>query len=165
VAAYCAETDLLLGDVPTSDSALPNKYVIDAADEIDSRIGHIYETPVDTSGTSTTARHARLLLKRINVWLATGRLLMAIDVSGEETGVHAYANKLVNDASAALDMIAQGELVLDGATRVAGFADSGAARPVYGNVDPESAVEAFYNRIANPDYYYVPPGAWNPWYR
>lgn len=151
VDAYCQPDDLLLGNIPAPDSASPEKYCVDGADEIDSRIGHIYQTRIDIADTSSIKRPARLLLKRINVWLATGRLLMATDAPGEENQIHAYALKLVNDASAALDMIANGSVILDGAVRLPGFSDSRQG-PVYANADPESNVEAFYNRIANPTY-------------
>lgn len=167
VDAYCQPEDLLLGDVPTSSESASGKYCVDAADEIDSRIGHIYQTrvvivdPAPPGTPSPVSRPARLLLKRINVWLATGRLLMAQDASGEESSVHAYALKLVTDASAAIDMIAYGQIVLDGAPKVSGYSEVSSG-PIYANLDSESSVEAFYNRIANP--YYVFPAEVEPWY-
>jgi hypothetical protein len=164
VSSYSTTTDLLIGDVPTASTADPAKYVQDAADEIDSRIGHIYATPVDISGTSATTRPAQLLLKRLNNWLATGRLLMSADISGEENQTHAYATRLVDDASKALDMIASGQLVLDGAVKADGFSTQSQG-PTYGNVDAESAVEAFYDRVANPNYLYWPTETWPTWYR
>jgi hypothetical protein len=152
--AYSATTDLLNGNIPLPSYVNTQKYVDDAADEIDSKIGFIYQTPIDVTTNSLVPRPARLLLKRINNFLATGRILMAVDAGGEEVQVHAYAASLIRDANAALDMIVSGDVIIEGAVRL----DTGDAAQVtaiiVNNLDPESNVEAFYDRIANPSYVY-----------
>lgn len=150
---YSAVGDLLTGNIPLPGYISAQKFVDDAGDEIDSKIGFIYKTPVDVSDTEAnkTSRPARLLLKRISNFLASGRLLMAVDAGGENDQVHAYALKLVSDATAALDMIVSGKVVLDGAEQE----DTDAIQPttpLINNLDAESNVEAFYDRIANPNF-------------
>lgn len=154
---YSVVGDLLTGNIPTGGTVDPAKFVADAADEIDSHIGHIYQTPVDVSETSATSRPARLLLKRISNWLASGRLMMAAAAGSQKTEVHAYANKLVNDATDALNAIANGDVPLAGAVRLADNPESESfTGPQIFNQDDESLVEAFYNRIANPSYAFLP---------
>lgn len=152
--AYSAITDLLTGNIPTPASLDPQKFVDDAADEIDSKIGFLYQTPIDVSGTSLVPRPARLLLKRINNFLASGRLLMAAAAAQEDSQLHAYAWSLVQEATAAVNQIADGTIPLEGATKL-DTGDSGAVTAVIiNNLDSESNVEAYYNRIANPAYSY-----------
>lgn len=141
--AYCEVTDLLIGDIPTSVALDPAKYVADAADEIDSKIGFVYETPV-----VSTQRPVTLLLKRINSHLASGRLILAATIPAEMAELNSYGSNLVNDAMLALDAIAKRMLILVGAP----FADGTIASlttanhpttPLIANVDAQSDVEAF----------------------
>lgn len=153
---YSDVTDLLAGNIPTPAALAPARFVSDAADEIDSEIGHIYETPIDVSDASPVVRPARLLLKRINNFLASGRLMMAAAAGSQKLEVHAYANKLVEDAKASLASIANGDVPLTGAVRVGGAPDSESfTGPQIYNKDAESNVDAFYDRIANPGYTYL----------
>lgn len=159
--AYSSVNDLLTGNVPTPVALDPQKYVDDAANEIDSKIGFVYETPVDISPTSPVARPAILLLMRLNNFLASGRLLMAASAGQEDSQIHAYGWSLVKDATLALDAIARGEVTLDGAEKLP-IEGQKVTTPLIYNKDEESNVEAFYDRIANPNYYYpglmAPPG-------
>lgn len=163
--AYCAVSDLLLGKIPTPAALDPAKYVQDAADEIDSKIGHLYETPIDLTellvpppvplvdGGLKVSRPTRLLLKRINAHLASGRLLLAVAAPEEQRQLHAYAWSLVKEATAALDLIAAGDISLDGVDPI-NTTEGPVAKPLISNLDAESNVESFYDRIANPAYVY-----------
>lgn len=144
---YADVTDLLTGNIPTPAYLDPSKFVSDAADEIDSQIGFIYETPIDTSDQSPVVRPAKLLLKRINVFLATGRLLMAAASSGEDKNLHAYAAKMVNDATAAIKAIVDGDVLLEGAIELQPSTDLEPKGPRWSNPDTESAVDAFYDGL------------------
>lgn len=155
--AYCQTTDLLLGNIPTPGYMAPDRYVTDAADEIDSKIGFIYITRVDVSNTSVVVKPARLLLKRLNVFLASGRLLMAAAAAQEDNQTHAYARSLVKEAEDALNLIATGQLVLPGAPKVVTDGETVLTGPMQANKDPESNVDAFYDRIVNPKYVYPYP--------
>ena len=50
--AYSAVTDLLVGDITLGSTVNAEKYVQDAADEMDSKLGFIYETPIDLNAAS-----------------------------------------------------------------------------------------------------------------
>jgi hypothetical protein len=153
--AYCTTADVSTGNIPLPTYIDKQKFVDDAADEIDSKIGFVYQTPLDItdSPSNLLVRPARLLLKRLNANLATGRLILALDAAGEDDKLHAYGWSLVREVTAALNNIADGDIALDGAPLVDPTANSAKAAMIF-NVDPESNVEAFYDRIANPSYFY-----------
>lgn len=155
--AYSEITDLLTGNVPTPAYLSPQKYVDDAADEIDSKIGFVYETPIDVTDSSSNpvSRPVRLLLKRINNFLASGRLLLAVDAGAETDRVHAYGLYLVKEAEESLCAISDGKVNLEGAELLP-TDQARVTAPLIQNVDSESNVEAFYDRIANPNYLYFP---------
>lgn len=159
--AYSATSDLLVGSIPTPSYLDTAKYVEDASDEIDSKIGHIYVTPVNVSDPGPLSRPARLLLKRINNFLASGRLILAVASPEENQNLHAYGWSLVTEATAALNSIISGDIQLDGAQL--GTVDTlPVSTPLIDNLDAESNVEAFYDRICNPNYAYPPyTGRWS----
>ena len=150
---YSVEGDLLLGNIPLPTYASPAKYIQDAQNEIDSVIGFIYETPLDLSDTSELVKPARLMIKRISNWLATGRIVLAISAGSEQHDLNAYGTSLVKQASLLLEQIGCGDVVLEGAIPVDGKEIPFSGPQIF-NVDPESNVEAFYDRIANPNYGY-----------
>lgn len=152
--AYSTTSDLLTGNIPVPAAFSPQKFVDDAADEIDSKIGFLYVTPVDVTQTSTVTRPARLLLKRINNFLATGRLLLAAAAGQEDTQLHAYGLSLIQEANTALNQIASGQIPIEGGTLVDTGDEAAFTGIIIDNLDPESSVEAFYDRIANPNYSY-----------
>jgi hypothetical protein len=151
--AYCSINDVSIGNIPLPTYIDKQNFVDDASDEIDSKIGFLYTTPIDIadSGTNPVVRPARLLLKRIATSLATGRLILALDAAGEDQKLHSYGWSLVREATAALNKIADGEIPLEGATLVDPAANTAKTVLLY-NEDAESSVEAFYNRISNPAY-------------
>lgn len=155
---YSEKDDLLVGDMPLPAGFRPQKYVDDAADEIDSIIGFQYVTPVDVSETSLVVRPVRLLIKRIANLLATGRLIMATTVGRERQELHQYGYTLVREATAVLTQIANGEILLKGAALVDPLEDTDKqfTGPQIANVDAESNVEAFYDRVASPAFSYGP---------
>lgn len=152
---YSEVSDMLVGDMPLPKGIRPQQYVDDATDEIDSHIGFIYVTPVDIwSDDTPVVRPARLLLKRIANQLASGRLIMAMSTGTQRTELHAYGSDLVRQALTALQQLAAGDVVLPGAPTVEDpdNPDTNFTGPQIANVDAESNVEAFYDRIANPYY-------------
>lgn len=143
---YCEIPDLVLGNIPTPEDA--DKYIISAAEEIDSRIGLRYATPVVVAD-SIEERPTELLLKRINTFLASGRLILALDAGGEDDQLHQYGLYLVNEASSAIDAIVSGSIVLPGTTP-ATEGSSIQTGPQLANVDDASSVEAFQSVFGNP---------------
>ena len=148
--AYCDPNDLVLGNIPLPGYIDAQQKVQDAADEIDSRIGHIYQTPVSMVESGSVSRPARLFLKRINAHLASGRIILAVASPTENSSLHAYGRSLVREAIEAIGNIVSGDLELTGAALVEGAEINPVGVPLISNVDPESNVEAFYDRIANP---------------
>lgn len=149
--AYCEVIDLMIGDIRPSDALDPQKYVNDAADEIDSKIGFVYETPIPITGGSSAPRPVVLLLKRLNAHLATGRMILAATIASEDEQLNAYGKRLVEDCELTIAMIADGKLILDGVTP-GEMARPPRPVPLLLNGDDESAVDAFYDRVVNPNY-------------
>lgn len=148
--AYCAVTDLLTGDIP-----LPGKYgngtgFVDlAAEEIDAQIGHIYVTPVvfdeSTPALAAAVRPAKLLLKKINILLASGRIILDMAAGGEDDNLHAYGKSMHDEAVLLLRSITSGQIALTDAPVLAAdiTADNG---PAIAQDDPYSLVEGFYQQ-------------------
>ena len=139
--AYSTVDDLLTGDMMISSKVDKLKFVNDAADEIDSKIGFIYSLPL-----SALLIHEELLLKGINNKLASGRLILTLDIAGEGTTLHAYGLRLVTEAMQELMLIANG--TVDLSADLLPNPDPG----VYAsktasvtNIDAMSSVEAFYD--------------------
>lgn len=160
--AYSAPADMIIGNIPTT-TPIQMQYLNLAADEMDSVLGMQYVTPINVAEDSPVKRHSRLLLKNISIWLSSGRLMLATSANGEDDQLHAYAKYLVENATAMLMKIASGEIKLDGAEHNEDEENPDASNQalIY-NVDPESNVEAFYDRIymAPPAY---PVGDRSPW--
>lgn len=164
--AYCAKEDLLTGDIP-----LAGKYgdgtpfVNLAADEIDAQIGHIYVTPIlfdeSTPALVATARPAKLLLKKINLLLASGRIILDMAAGGEDGNLQAYGKSMHDEAVLLLNDITSGKIVLAGAPLLpdpdGSTADNG---PTIAQDDSYSLVEGFYERYSRNHVFppaYVPP--------
>lgn len=139
---YCETDDLLLGDMLLSEDLNRYTYINAAASEIDSRIGYIYELPLNLEALTVAAGS---ILKNINAKLASGRLILAIAVGGEQQGLHAYGNSLVQEAYAELQLVLSGSLPLDGATRIDGAEGPGAPETI--NQDSKSGMDAFYDNF------------------
>lgn len=163
--AYCEVTDLLVGNVPLPAYVDAQKFVDDAADEIDTHICQLYLTRVDVTDPTDTSRVAKLFLKRVNAHLASGRLLLSVAAPEEQKQLHAYAKSMVAESLLALEGVESGEYILEGAIPAEGLTEVPQSKALISNLDPESQVEAFYDRIANPDFvftyadrYYRSPG-------
>jgi len=152
MAAYCTNEDLLIAsNLPMPTGLSKSKFVQDAADEIDMHISGLYATPVIFIGAENQMKYQAtiLFLKHLNAHLATGRLIMAIDVSGEQTALHAYGVSLVKNALLLLAKIVAREVILEGALPNANDPDESApsARPYIFQLDAMSGVESFYQLV------------------
>jgi hypothetical protein len=150
--AYADVLDMIVGDIPESPALPKQKYIDDAADEIDSKIGFVYATPIDVSEGGSTPRPVRLLLKRLNAHLASGRYIMAATVNAEDENLNAYGKSLVESVELSLALIATGKMVLDDVEKETNVTLPRKGIPMISVADAESNVEAFYNRTANPNY-------------
>jgi hypothetical protein len=157
---YCDSEDVTrsLGELPMPPYLSVESFVADAADEMDSYIGFRYLTPIDPNAPTTTTP-VKLLLKRINTALATGRIILAIDAAGENARLNARGQALVTSACEALTYISNGEQPLPNVPPSPDVPNTDTSwLPRIDNLDEESAVEAFYDRIANPAYVYYGQG-------
>jgi hypothetical protein len=160
--AYSEVTDLLLGNIPlpTGERAIKSKNAVDrAADEIDGALGLKYQTPIKSTGPNQRAITA--LMRNVNNWLASGRLIQELTASTQGTEIHAYAASLVNQAWMILNKIIAGEIVLDGVPGN-GSSTPPAYGPLISNKDSESNVDAFYDRVAPPPTYPATSQSWPP---
>jgi hypothetical protein len=150
---YCASGDLLIGNIPLPQWITRDQVVADAADEIDSKLGFVYQVPIPAppgaDPTNPIPAVVPLILKRINAALASGRLILQVAAGQEDARLHAYGASLVAEAQAAIEQIFNGEIVFDNVPP-ANPADPVVNGPMISNLDAESNVEAFYNRIGNP---------------
>ena len=156
---YCEVDELLVGDMPLPRGTRPQQYVDSATNEIDMHIGFLYTTPINMADDSPVIRPARLLLKEVCRKLASGRLILAQSAVAQRTELHAYGKRLVDEALEIIRSITAGEILLVGATPLPteDGTDNQFTGPQIANIDAESNVEAFYDRIANPNYHYTYP--------
>lgn len=155
MAPYYEGDDLELGNIPLPAYIDVRAAIADAADEIDSYIGFAYKTPVNIDEGSPVARPARLLLKRVNRALASGRTIMKLAAAQQDNEIHAYGAVLVAEALKSLELIRSGQIKLEGAVPPDG-ANTSEPAIVFLTKDPESQVDAFYDRIVNPNYFFSP---------
>lgn len=164
--AYCEKTDLLTGDIPLAAKYGDGQSMVDlAADEIDAEIGHTYKTPVDftvleTDDAATAAvRPSKLLLKKINQLLASGRIIMDQAAGGEDRALQAYGKSMWQEATELLEAICSGKIQLqipllgdgDDATQL----DNTKMSLIQD--DGYSLVQTFYDRYSAPLYPVPPP--------
>lgn len=157
MAAYCTDGDLLLsGNLPVPAGFDKMKFVQDAADEINVAIGSLYKTPVVFATAEDQELYADTItfLKQLNARLATGRLIMALDASGQNQQLHAYGLFLLKEVKGFLQEIKDRDIVLEGAPvndRDPHAYD--APGPAVFQLDAFSGVEAFYGIVQNPVIY------------
>ncbi|QEM40908.1 MAG: head-to-tail connector complex protein [Phage AS32] len=154
---YAATSDLLTGDIPLAAKyGSGTGFLQLAADEIDAQIGHIYVTPIvfdeSTPEKIAAVRPAKLLLKKINTLLASGRIVLDMAAGGEDDNLHAYGKSMHDEAVYLLNKIQEREIVLTDAPLLAEEADNPNTGPSIIQEDAYSLVEAFYNRVQTPSY-------------
>lgn len=134
---YCSAPDLLIGDLPiTGDSA--ELFIQAAAEEIDMQLASEFLWPP----TIPLVPQTELILKRINVLIGTGRLVMAQAVGAEELSTHAYGTYLLREGQSLLAQVMCGELVLEGIDKNPLHTTGNA--PSITNEDSIAGVDAFY---------------------
>ena len=134
---YCEVSDLLLGGVLLPGGFNKTEWINSAADEIDSKLGQTYALPIDLSQADA---FVGTLLKSINQFLASGRIVLDRAAPGEDSELHAYGRSLIRQAQQELDRIYYGSVVLTGVPKVEG--GRGKA-PSIKQRDTYSAVDAF----------------------
>lgn len=159
--AYSVVGDLLLGDGswiidPAFDK---QKFIDSAADEMDGKLGVIYQIPLAAISPATVLPEYQVkLLKTINNNLASGRIFLTIDASGDGARQHAYGLQLVNQAMMDLMAIANGDVVLDAVRRDQTGTNESSRYAGISNRDTESAVEMFEEQVMRGKDAYWRPG-------
>jgi hypothetical protein len=156
--AYAAKEDLLTGDIPLAGKyGDGTSFVNFAADEIDGQIGHIYVTPVTfLNPVDPKAKPAQLLLKKINILLASGRIILDMAAGTEDQNLHAYGNAMLLEGINLLNMISSGKIKLNLATEIDTVSDDENNAVTLIQDDPYSLVEGFYQNYSRP------ASAWPP---
>ena len=152
--AYCTKDDLLTGDIPLAGKyGDGSNFVNMAADEIDAQIGHIYVTPIvfdeSTPEKAATVRPAKLLLKKINRLLASGRIILDMAAGGEDDRLQAYGASMMKEGLDLLNMLSSGKIELTDAPQLTEAADNKNTGPLIAQDDPYSLVEGFYSRFGS----------------
>lgn len=150
--AYATKDNLLTGDIPLAGKYGDGTAFVDfAADEIDAQIGHIYVTPVGyVNPVDPKSKPAQLLLKKINILLASGRIILDMAAGTEDDNLHAYGNSMLREGINLLNKISSGQIKLYGAITIVtdGLEDNTAVSIT--QEDPESLVESFYTTMQEP---------------
>lgn len=148
--AYSEVQDLLLGNIPLPANDKPKRAVENASDEIDGILGVRYRVPINPTGPQQ--RQVRSLLKTINNWLASGRLIEELTASSQTVEIHAYANNLIREALNTLAAIVRGDILLPGVPPPSGTDETANTQtgPFILNHDDASQTNTYYDCIDNP---------------
>lgn len=161
--AYCELGDLRTGDIATPSYTTREQYIVNAAEEIEAALGHIYVTPmvIDTTG-HPEYRPSILFLKKVNWLLASGRLVLDVAAAGEMDNLHAYGKRMLDEAAGMITLLTSGELVLAGAEQIGGDEEKRPTGPMILNEDDESLVEGFYRRHRQNSFGFAEPYPFGP---
>lgn len=144
--AYSDTDDLLHGDIRLPDRHGDGTGIVkSAAEDIDIQIGHIYVTPV-TVNSDVKYNRTRVLLKKMNNYIASGRLILDMAAPAEDDQLHAYGLSLLREGQELLRQVRDGAIPLEGATVIDGDDSAAPVRAIILNEDPSSLVESFYRR-------------------
>lgn len=147
--AYAEKEDLRLGNIPLPAAPIAQRAVDQAAEEIDAALGFKYITPIIVPAGVPTKQAVDSLLKQVNTFLASGRLILELTAGTEDNSLHSYAKYLVDQATKVLCQIKDGEIVLDGVSPANPDAII-ASGPLHINQDSVSGVDRFYDDLSNP---------------
>lgn len=162
--AYCEVTDLITGSLlwAPDDEDEPERFVNLAAEEMDSYLGFKYVVPVvgRASLSGVLALHEELLLKNINIKIASGRLLLAKFAGAEEAHEHQYGLGLLREGKSDLMLLVSGEVDLLSAELATpnGLGGTNDETPGIHNEDSESLLLGWENTVMRGDPWYSRPG-------
>jgi len=146
---YCETGDLLKGDIPLPIYMADGlAYVDTAADEMDTVLGQLYVTPIVLD--PVLFRPSVLWLKTCCKFIASGRLILDLDISEENSNLHAYGLSLLNQGIDMLKAIQSGAASITGATPLDPDAGTQLTGPMIYNEDSVSLVQAGYEFLLDP---------------
>lgn len=153
---YASTTDMdqILGELPVSSGMDKQVFLDIAAAEMHTYMIGFYEVPVNIPSSVATATSgvSSNILKSINQDLASGRLILALDTTGENATLHSYGEWLVTSSIKKLEDIKTQVLFLPGAPLDSDRSDDKArvSRVQVSSPDDSSYFNRSYNEIANP---------------
>ena len=152
--AYCTTDDLLIGDITVTPIQLQD-YVDRAADQMDSELGLTYELPL---APFPFTPHVELLLKRVNLLLASGQFIMDRSLVGEQYQLQAYGRSLYDEGKSLLTAIVNGGIQLAEVVKLASGSAEGNAPTIINRDD--SFVDWYQDQYLTPSY---PRSLYWPW--
>lgn len=142
---YCEVGDLHFGNLRAED-VNRRHYIERASDEMDSHLSALYVTPLPSStADSGQLRRTSLILNQICSELASGRAILGMAGSKQDSQVHAYGRWLVERALARIQEILSGDIILEGVGVTPIPQPGGRSGPLVSSRF-ESQVDAFYGR-------------------
>lgn len=150
---YCEATDVDMGGMGVPSPDPRQGFVVNACDEMNAKLGAMYAVPIDPND---LPEHERLMLKVIAVKIASGRFLATWSIPDEQSSVHAYARRLLDEGLSELHLIANGDYILhappadtndDGLPDEVGPSVPGSRAPSVHVQDECSPVEAFHAQV------------------
>jgi hypothetical protein len=145
---YCETTDLLKGDIPLpAYMGAGAGYIDTASDEMDTVLGQLYVTPIELD--PVLFRPSVLWLKTCCKFIASGRLILDLDISEENSNLHAYGLSLLNQGLEMLKAIQTGAASITGAQPLHPD-QTDLTGPMIYNEDSESLVRAGYEFLLDP---------------
>ncbi|ANA87251.1 hypothetical protein SEA_GIBBLES_16 [Gordonia phage Gibbles] len=149
--AYCEVNDVQIGNIALprglgTPEVIKQRYINDTADDIDAKLGAIFALPLEPEPGSFTAA----ALKRINKYLAIGKLVIDAAAGGEDTQLHAYGFHHLREGNKAIEDILAGKIVLDLSPSEDADPDDQPTGPSVINKEPGSFVDAFYGHSLHP---------------
>jgi phage gp36-like protein len=141
---YCTAVDLVTGDMLPPRGITVDKIIADASLEIDSVLGQRYVTPIVFSNRPSSIADANKL-RLCCAHLASGRLILASAIGGEDVTLHGYGIYLVNHAMNMLTALVTGKIRLEDAVRLTDEQNQGKKGMLTNNGDAYSTIDDFYN--------------------
>lgn len=125
------------------------------ADLMDAQIGQIYVTPVVLDENVPEQRAGALLLKQINLLVASGRILMDAKAAGSD--LQTYGKSMFDEGIGYLRMVLNGQFALRGALTLGDNPETPPNNAAVVNEDPNSLVKAFYENTMQGNKWSWPP--------
>lgn len=165
--AYCRVSDIDLGSLELPRGFSTQTAVDRASDDIDAVVGRFYRLPLRWSETDPRHKPYVLLLKKLNIYLATGDLIFRAAGARQDDSLNSYALWYLNRAKDMLKQIEQGKITFPDQAEIE--APEGEFNgPILVNKDSRSRVEAFYSSAPGeiaPQHLDYRPSAGVPWPR
>lgn len=141
--AYCSPDDINIGNVQLPRGLNKQAYVDAAAEEMDAELGKVYVLPLTPSSAIASNTWAGKYLKKINKFLAIGRIVIDSASGGEDNSLNSYGYYHLKTAMDALAALVSGSITLTDVEKL--DVEPNTSGPQVENRDAGSYVDAFYN--------------------